>query len=326
MQRRRNRRRRRLAVHKDESCGARGRGVGCGALTCSGVCGAPCGPRAAGGQAAGGGAGGGAAAAMMPVQRLICFCRYFLWFTFRRDFTGRSSASLMLLEAESMKLSRSRVASLKSPASPPPPSSPPAAGKQKERRWWGLSSAAGTAMAGGERRRPESPQSPLGCARRAAATAAGKRRRAGKEEEEEGPERGWPRPSPPPCREPGGRAGCTHQPTEPGGNTGSGGAGRASPPGLGHTRPGTDTQPRGTGVHTHTHTPRDRCTGITWPDTRRAGAQHPSDPISLVPPPAAAQLAQNVFLPLGSGPALARLWVRGLGTCSRSDSRQDTHT
>uniref|UniRef100_A0A8C3TKJ5 Uncharacterized protein n=1 Tax=Catharus ustulatus TaxID=91951 RepID=A0A8C3TKJ5_CATUS len=75
------------------------------------------------GQAAGGqAAGGGAAAAMMPVQRLICFCRYFLWFTFRRDFTGRSSASLMLLEAESMKLSRSRVASLKSPASPPPPS------------------------------------------------------------------------------------------------------------------------------------------------------------------------------------------------------------
>uniref|UniRef100_A0A8B9VV66 Uncharacterized protein n=1 Tax=Anas zonorhyncha TaxID=75864 RepID=A0A8B9VV66_9AVES len=65
--------------------------------------------------------GGGAAAAMMPVQRLICFCRYFLWFTFLFDFTGLSSASLMLLEAESMKLSRSRVASLKSPASPPPP-------------------------------------------------------------------------------------------------------------------------------------------------------------------------------------------------------------
>uniref|UniRef100_A0A8B9SFF8 Uncharacterized protein n=1 Tax=Anas platyrhynchos TaxID=8839 RepID=A0A8B9SFF8_ANAPL len=64
--------------------------------------------------------GGGAAAAMMPVQRLICFCRYFLWFTFLFDFTGLSSASLMLLEAESMKLSRSLVASLKSPASPPP--------------------------------------------------------------------------------------------------------------------------------------------------------------------------------------------------------------
>uniref|UniRef100_A0A493THD6 Uncharacterized protein n=1 Tax=Anas platyrhynchos platyrhynchos TaxID=8840 RepID=A0A493THD6_ANAPP len=68
--------------------------------------------------------GGGAAAAMMPVQRLICFCRYFLWFTFLFDFTGLSSASLMLLEAESMKLSRSRVASLKSPASPPPASAP----------------------------------------------------------------------------------------------------------------------------------------------------------------------------------------------------------
>uniref|UniRef100_A0A8C3R982 Uncharacterized protein n=1 Tax=Cyanoderma ruficeps TaxID=181631 RepID=A0A8C3R982_9PASS len=209
--------------------------------------------QAEGGQAAGGGAGGGAAAAMMPVQRLICFCRYFLWFTFRRDFTGRSSASLMLLEAESMKLSRSRVASLKSPASPPPPS------------------AAGTAMAGGECRRPEFRQTPLGCAPRATAAAAGKRRRAGKEEKEEGSERGWPRPSPPPCREPGGRAGCTHPPTDPGGNIGSGEAGRASPPGVGHTRPGTDARPRGQvyarnpgQVHRHSLTkhgqaPQSRC-------------------------------------------------------------------
>uniref|UniRef100_A0A672TY00 Uncharacterized protein n=1 Tax=Strigops habroptila TaxID=2489341 RepID=A0A672TY00_STRHB len=79
----------------------------------------------------GGAGGGGGAAAMMPVQRLICFCRYLRWFTFRLDFTGLSSASLMLLEAESMKLSRSLVASLKSPASPPRAA---AAGKRRRRR------------------------------------------------------------------------------------------------------------------------------------------------------------------------------------------------
>uniref|UniRef100_A0A3B3CWG8 Uncharacterized protein n=1 Tax=Oryzias melastigma TaxID=30732 RepID=A0A3B3CWG8_ORYME len=39
---------------------------------------------------------------------------YFRWLTFRLDFTGLSRASLMLLEAESMKLRRSRVVSLKS--------------------------------------------------------------------------------------------------------------------------------------------------------------------------------------------------------------------
>uniref|UniRef100_A0A674JQG2 Uncharacterized protein n=1 Tax=Terrapene triunguis TaxID=2587831 RepID=A0A674JQG2_9SAUR len=73
-----------------------------------------------------GGAGRlGRAEAMMPVQRLICFCRYFLWFTFLLDLTGLSRASLMLLDAESMKLSRSLVASLKSPGSSPPPTPPP---------------------------------------------------------------------------------------------------------------------------------------------------------------------------------------------------------
>uniref|UniRef100_A0A8C1U3D4 Uncharacterized protein n=1 Tax=Cyprinus carpio TaxID=7962 RepID=A0A8C1U3D4_CYPCA len=52
---------------------------------------------------------------MIPVHLLICFCRYFRWLTFLLDLTGLSSASLMLLEAESMKLSRSLVVSLKSP-------------------------------------------------------------------------------------------------------------------------------------------------------------------------------------------------------------------
>uniref|UniRef100_A0A8C1TYX4 Uncharacterized protein n=1 Tax=Cyprinus carpio TaxID=7962 RepID=A0A8C1TYX4_CYPCA len=46
---------------------------------------------------------------MIPVHLLICFCRYFRWLTFLLDLTGLSSASLMLLEAESMKLSRSLV-------------------------------------------------------------------------------------------------------------------------------------------------------------------------------------------------------------------------
>ena len=40
-----------------------------------------------------------------------CFCRYFLWLTFRLDLTGLSSASLMLLEAISTKLRRLDVAS-----------------------------------------------------------------------------------------------------------------------------------------------------------------------------------------------------------------------
>uniref|UniRef100_A0A8C2AG60 Uncharacterized protein n=1 Tax=Cyprinus carpio TaxID=7962 RepID=A0A8C2AG60_CYPCA len=46
---------------------------------------------------------------MIPVHLFICFCRYFRWLTFLLDLTGLSSASLMLLEAESMKLSRSLV-------------------------------------------------------------------------------------------------------------------------------------------------------------------------------------------------------------------------
>uniref|UniRef100_A0A3B3QI96 Uncharacterized protein n=1 Tax=Paramormyrops kingsleyae TaxID=1676925 RepID=A0A3B3QI96_9TELE len=53
---------------------------------------------------------------MIPVHLLICFCRYLRWLTFRLDFTGLSRASLILLEAESMKLRRSRVVSRKSPS------------------------------------------------------------------------------------------------------------------------------------------------------------------------------------------------------------------
>uniref|UniRef100_A0AAR2L0F4 Uncharacterized protein n=1 Tax=Pygocentrus nattereri TaxID=42514 RepID=A0AAR2L0F4_PYGNA len=52
--------------------------------------------------------------AMIPVHLLICFWRYLRWFTFLLDLTGLSRASLMLLEAESMKLSKSLVVSLKS--------------------------------------------------------------------------------------------------------------------------------------------------------------------------------------------------------------------
>uniref|UniRef100_A0A8C3JSU2 Uncharacterized protein n=1 Tax=Calidris pygmaea TaxID=425635 RepID=A0A8C3JSU2_9CHAR len=126
-----------------------------------------------GGRLFGGAAGPGGAPGRLG--RLICFCRYFRWFTFRLDFTGLSSASLMLLEAESMKLSRSLVASLKSPASPPPP--PPSAGLRR---------------AGGR-------------------TAAGKRRRAG-EEEGSGAGLAPALPASPPGNRGPGRAGCTHPP------------------------------------------------------------------------------------------------------------------
>uniref|UniRef100_A0A670Y4S5 Uncharacterized protein n=1 Tax=Pseudonaja textilis TaxID=8673 RepID=A0A670Y4S5_PSETE len=70
----------------------------------------------------------GAASALpprRPVHRLICFCRYFRWLTFRLDLPGLSKASLMLLDAESMKLSSSRVASRKSAASLLQPSRAP---------------------------------------------------------------------------------------------------------------------------------------------------------------------------------------------------------
>uniref|UniRef100_A0A671G297 Uncharacterized protein n=1 Tax=Rhinolophus ferrumequinum TaxID=59479 RepID=A0A671G297_RHIFE len=75
--------------------------------------------RLAGVSAAPGEGGPGVAAPMRPLHRLICFCRYLRWFTFRFDLPGLSSASLMLLDAESMKLSRSRVASRTSPPSVP---------------------------------------------------------------------------------------------------------------------------------------------------------------------------------------------------------------
>uniref|UniRef100_A0A8C9VA01 Uncharacterized protein n=1 Tax=Scleropages formosus TaxID=113540 RepID=A0A8C9VA01_SCLFO len=82
----------------------------------------------------------------MPAHRLICFCKYFRWFTFRLDLTGLSRASLMLLDAESMKLRRSRVASRKSPSQAPSPRRLPSngfsasysstgGGKQKLANW-----------------------------------------------------------------------------------------------------------------------------------------------------------------------------------------------
>uniref|UniRef100_A0AAY5KBI0 Uncharacterized protein n=1 Tax=Esox lucius TaxID=8010 RepID=A0AAY5KBI0_ESOLU len=57
--------------------------------------------------------GPGAAGAGFPRGLMM----YFRWLTFRLDLTGLSRASLILLEAESMKLSRSLVVSLKSPPS-----------------------------------------------------------------------------------------------------------------------------------------------------------------------------------------------------------------
>uniref|UniRef100_A0A8C4X961 Uncharacterized protein n=1 Tax=Erpetoichthys calabaricus TaxID=27687 RepID=A0A8C4X961_ERPCA len=62
---------------------------------------------------------------IIPVHLLICFWRYFLWFTFLLDLTGLSSASLMLLEAVSIKLNRSLVVSLNSPSDSRSPRSIP---------------------------------------------------------------------------------------------------------------------------------------------------------------------------------------------------------
>uniref|UniRef100_A0A4W3J9P2 Uncharacterized protein n=1 Tax=Callorhinchus milii TaxID=7868 RepID=A0A4W3J9P2_CALMI len=98
--------------------------------------------------------------AIIPLHRLICFCRYFLWLTFLLDLPGLSSASLMLLEAESMKLSRALVVCLPSPGLPAiaaasSSSSPPTLpisystaepGKQKWMKW-GFMIAACTAIA-----------------------------------------------------------------------------------------------------------------------------------------------------------------------------------
>uniref|UniRef100_A0A8C5M2F6 Uncharacterized protein n=1 Tax=Leptobrachium leishanense TaxID=445787 RepID=A0A8C5M2F6_9ANUR len=62
---------------------------------------------------------------IIPVHLFICFCRYFLWLTFRLDFTGLSRASLMLLDAVLMKVSKSLVPSLKSALSTTPKNSSP---------------------------------------------------------------------------------------------------------------------------------------------------------------------------------------------------------
>uniref|UniRef100_A0A8C8A373 Uncharacterized protein n=1 Tax=Oryzias sinensis TaxID=183150 RepID=A0A8C8A373_9TELE len=52
---------------------------------------------------------------------------YFRWLTFLLDLTGLSRASLMLLEAESMKLRRSLVVSLKSSSCSASPAASPVA-------------------------------------------------------------------------------------------------------------------------------------------------------------------------------------------------------
>uniref|UniRef100_A0A8C6CWF1 Uncharacterized protein n=1 Tax=Moschus moschiferus TaxID=68415 RepID=A0A8C6CWF1_MOSMO len=95
-----------------------------GTGTGTGTVWAPASDRLEGVSAAPGEGGPGGAVPMRPLQRLICFCRYLRWFTFRFDLPGLSRASLMLLDAESMKLSRSRVASRASPLSAPASSAP----------------------------------------------------------------------------------------------------------------------------------------------------------------------------------------------------------
>uniref|UniRef100_F7A8C3 Uncharacterized protein n=1 Tax=Macaca mulatta TaxID=9544 RepID=F7A8C3_MACMU len=107
---------------------------------------------------------------MRPLQRLICFCRYLRWFTFRFDLPGLSSASLMLLDAESMKLSRSRVASRTSPPSAPDSSAPAGAPVSSSSKQQPLSRAPKAPPSpSGE---PPKPKGTKGCVLRSAACTA----------------------------------------------------------------------------------------------------------------------------------------------------------
>uniref|UniRef100_A0A8D2JLA0 Uncharacterized protein n=1 Tax=Sciurus vulgaris TaxID=55149 RepID=A0A8D2JLA0_SCIVU len=126
--------------------------------------------RLAGASAALGEGGPGGAAPMRPLQRLICFCRYLRWFTFLFDLPGLSSASLMLLDAESIKLSRSRVASRMSPPSAPDSSAPAGAPVSSSSKQQPLSRAPkGLPSPSGE---PPKPKGTKGCVLRSAACTA----------------------------------------------------------------------------------------------------------------------------------------------------------
>uniref|UniRef100_A0A452RHF0 Uncharacterized protein n=1 Tax=Ursus americanus TaxID=9643 RepID=A0A452RHF0_URSAM len=126
--------------------------------------------RLAGVSAAPGEGGPGGAAPMRPLQRLICFCRYLRWFTFRFDFPGLSNASLMLLDAESMKLSRSRVASRTSPPSAPASSAPAGVPVSSSSKQQPLSRAPKAPPSpSGE---PPKPKGTKGCVLRSAACTA----------------------------------------------------------------------------------------------------------------------------------------------------------
>uniref|UniRef100_A0A8C3VLL7 Uncharacterized protein n=1 Tax=Catagonus wagneri TaxID=51154 RepID=A0A8C3VLL7_9CETA len=132
-------------------------------------------PAAASGRLAGvsvapGEGGPGGTAPMRPLQRLICFCRYLRWFTFRFDLPGLSNASLMLLDAESMKLSRSRVASRTSPPSAPASSAPAGVPVSSSSKQQPLSRAPkATPNPSGE---PPKPKGTNGCVLRSAAWTA----------------------------------------------------------------------------------------------------------------------------------------------------------
>uniref|UniRef100_A0A667GFF4 Uncharacterized protein n=1 Tax=Lynx canadensis TaxID=61383 RepID=A0A667GFF4_LYNCA len=127
--------------------------------------------RLAGVSAAPGEGGPGGAAPIRPLQRLICFCRYLRWFTFRFDLPGLSSASLMLLDAESMKLSRSRVASRMSPPSLPASSSPAGVPVSSSSKQQPLSRAPKAPPSPSEE--PPKPKGTKGCVLRRTRSAAG---------------------------------------------------------------------------------------------------------------------------------------------------------
>uniref|UniRef100_A0A4X1UB26 Uncharacterized protein n=1 Tax=Sus scrofa TaxID=9823 RepID=A0A4X1UB26_PIG len=144
--------------------------------------------RLAGVSVAPGEGGQGGAAPMRPLQRLICFCRYLRWFTFLFDLPGLSNASLMLLDAESMKLSRSRVASRTSPPSAPASSAPAGVPVSSSSKQQPLSRAPKAPPSpSGE---PPKPKGTNGCVLRSAAWTA----------IPAAPRQPAPRPTPPPVR------------------------------------------------------------------------------------------------------------------------------
>uniref|UniRef100_A0A8D0VNI4 Uncharacterized protein n=1 Tax=Sus scrofa TaxID=9823 RepID=A0A8D0VNI4_PIG len=129
-----------------------------------------------------------AAAAACDASRRGAALPYLRWFTFLFDLPGLSNASLMLLDAESMKLSRSRVASRTSPPSAPASSSPAGVPVSSSSKQQPLSRA------------PKAPPSPSGELPKPKGTNGCVLRSAAWTAIPAAPRQPAPRPTPPPVR------------------------------------------------------------------------------------------------------------------------------